>query len=872
MTQINELSGDTIRIGPYRVERRIGQGGMGTVYLATRADEQFRKNVAIKVTSQGMDREEIIGRFLRERQILANLDHPNIARLMDGGTTDDGRPYFVMEYIDGLPIEDYCDNHKLSVPERLKLFRTVCSAVHYAHQNLVIHRDLKPGNILVTADGVPKLLDFGLAKVLNPELFASTAVPKTTGIGLMTPQYASPEQARGEQITTATDVYSLGVILYELLTGHRIFEPSTWNIIDVLEAISDHQPEKPSSIVTRKKPGLEGLQSSPEKVGALRQSNPERLRRQLRGDLDNIVLMTLRKEPQLRYASAEALSEDIRRFLDGVPVQARKSTTAYRAGKFIRLHKIGVAAAAAFAFLLIAFAVTMVFQARKIALERDKAMQISSFLTQIFRTSDPRQTRGDTITAREVLDQGAARIFSEFKKQPDVRASLMDTIGTVYESMGLFDKAQTLLQQSLDIREKLYGKNHLDVAESQSHLAHVFYEKGDYDKAETVYRQALALHQKLLGKENLITASDLIWLGDTLSENGKYPEAEKLARESVAIRKKLLGSGHPEVAKALNILGTILLWGKADYNTAEPMFREALAIDRKALGEIHPDVAVVLDNLGVLLWKRGQLAEAESSIWEALAIDRKVLKDDHPDVAGVLNDLAGVLRDKGDYPTAISLLRQSLAINHKALGNDQPQVAMNMSNLGLLLQEYGEYTESEKLMRDALAIDRKVFGNDHPNVAADMKNLALLLHDKGQYASAEQLYRQAITIIQKSLGNDHPDQTASLLGLGDLLIDTNRAKEAPPYIQKAILLWTKNSPDNANIENGKSILGKCFASLGRMQEAEKLLIDSYEKLHSNNPRDRRTRQCLQRLIDFYEHSGNKQKAEQYLQRNRKDAF
>jgi serine/threonine protein kinase len=364
-----------LRLGAYEVTREIGRGGMGTVYLAARADEEFRKRVAIKLVTAGFDHESIIQRFRNERQILAGLDHPNIARLLDGGTTESGAPYFVMEYIEGQTIRDYCDSHRLSTIERLKLFRTVCSAVHFAHQNLIVHRDIKPANILVTADGTPKLLDFGVAKLLSP-IAQATDITEVTS-RMMTPEYASPEQARGETITTASDVYSLGVLLYELLTGHRPYRVDSRSLIEIIEAICEQEPAKPSTVIGRTETspgaGRTEVTLTPEAVSDARDSEPHRLRRELEGDLDNIVLKAMRKEPQRRYASVEQFSEDIKRYFKGLPVIARRDTLSYRTSKFIARHKAGVAAAALLIIALLGGAVTTLWQAHVARQERDKA-------------------------------------------------------------------------------------------------------------------------------------------------------------------------------------------------------------------------------------------------------------------------------------------------------------------------------------------------------------------------------------------------------------------------------------------------------------------------------------------------------------------
>ncbi|HEY9231040.1 MAG TPA: serine/threonine-protein kinase, partial [Blastocatellia bacterium] len=465
-------------VGPYRLIREIGHGGMGTVFMAARADDQYRKRVAIKLVRRGMDSEQILARFRSERQILASLDHPNIARLLDGGTTDDGLPYFVMEYIEGQSIDRFCDEHKLTTVERLRLFRTACSAVHFAHQNLVVHRDLKPSNILVTPDGTPKLLDFGIAKLLKPELYAQTLTPTATSLRPMTPDYASPEQVKGTPITTASDVYSLGVLLYELLSGHRPYQIKSYTPVEIEKVICEQEPERPSAAIGRTvtTQSADGT-LTPETVSRPREGQPERLRRKLKGDLDNIILMALRKEAQRRYSSVEQFSEDLRRHLEGLPVIARKDTFAYRAGKFVSRNKVAASVALAFVLLLAVSLVIIVRQSVRAARERDKAQQVAQFLAEIFKVSDPGESRGASVTAREILDKGAERIDRELSGQPEVQATLMATIGQVYESLGLYDDAARMLETALNTRLALFGREHPDVAESMLSLAILNYDR-----------------------------------------------------------------------------------------------------------------------------------------------------------------------------------------------------------------------------------------------------------------------------------------------------------------------------------------------------------------------------------------------------------
>lgn len=865
-------------IGSYRIVRQLGEGGMGTVYLGIRSDMEFKKSAAIKVIRKGMDSQEIVARFHRERQILSSLDHPNIARLLDGGTTKDGLPYFVMEYIQGKPLTEYCDSHKLTTNERLELFRLVCSAVQYAHRNLVVHRDLKPANILVAADGTPKLLDFGIAKILNPDVFSGDLPPTATGMGAMTPDYASPEQAGGEPVTTSSDVYSLGVILYELLAGRRPYRFTSRNRMEIFRIICEQEPARPSTAVA------ESPESDTSRLSTQRGTTPEKLRKELNGDLDNIILMALRKEPQRRYSSVEALSEDISRYLEGHPVHARKGTWSYRTGKYIRRNKAGVAGAAAILLLVIAFALTVTFQNVRISEQRDsaqkaekraeaerliaeeerlKAIKVTDFLAKLFEVNDPAQSKGETLTAREILDRGADRLHKEFKDQPEVQAELMDRVGMIYEKLGMYDQAELLLKQSLGSRQSLFGSEHVAVAQSLRDVGQIVWDKGQYEEAERLLRQALSMHRKLLGEEHLEVAADLRSLGGMLRFRGQLDEAEKLIREALVIDRKRLGNEHLDVVRDLSNLAG-LVWARGQLGEAEKLYRDVLAIHLKLFGNEHPAVASDLNNLGTVLFEEGRLDEAEKLFREAAAVGRKLLGSEHPQVAGYLGNLARALEARGQLDEAEKLYRDVLAMRLKLHGKEHPSVSGTLNDLAGVLRDEGRLAEAEKLYRESIVMDRKLLGNAHPKVAWDLSGLAGLLKQEGRWEEAEESFREALAIDRKTLGNGHPDVTALLVDLAEVLLAKGETQNAVLLAKEALDSLEGEPPAGVKLSaRAKSVLGDGLTARKRFAEAEPLLLDAYKIFSAQDKAGPDTKKALQRIIHLYQAWGKPEKAAEY---------
>jgi serine/threonine-protein kinase len=839
------------RVGQYRVQAKLGEGGMSSVYLAVRADDAYQQKVALKVLGYAADRSDLAARFRAERQILASLDHPGIARLLDGGTTDDGRPYLVMEHIEGAPLDRYCDAQGLGVDARIDLFRQVCAAVQYAHQHLVVHRDIKPSNILVDALGVPRLLDFGIAKLLEGAEVPGTVEATLTGQRLMTPQYASPEQVGGGAITTATDVYSLGVVLYVLLTGHLPYRVPGTGSGALQRAVLEQDPVRPSTAAGATAP----------------------FRRKLRGDLDNIVLTALRKEPGRRYPSVALLSEDLRRYRRQLPVTAQPDTLGYRARKFVGRHKGGVAGAALAMAVILGLAGTMTVQAVRLArqrdeirAERDKAVKLTHFLEQVFAGSDPSEARGEALTAREILDKGAGRAIGDLADQPETQAALALVIGRVYASLGMRERAQPLLQQSLTVRQRLYGRSDLAVAESLLALASLDQERSEFAAAEAGQRQALDILRGRLGGEDARVGDALNDLSATLIARAKYPEAESALREALAIHRTAHGNAHETVAGDLSNLGSLLRkTGKLP--EAEASHREALAIGRSAFGSLHPKLARQVNNLAVVLKDQGSLEEAETLAREALGITRKLYGAEHPDIALQLSNLGSILLARGDYEGAVATARQGFEMRRKLFGPGHEQVAMSLSNLADALEQQGDPSAARPLYEEALRIQRKVYGGEHPRCAVVLTHLADLALAEGDRGKAESLAQQAVDIRRKALGEDHADFGTSLMSLGSIRLAVS-PQEAEQHLRRALAILTKALPaGHWRLAEAESRLGACLAERRKRVEAEPLLVGGYEGLlRGRGARNATTVASLQRLVSFYERQGDTTAAALYRAR------
>jgi serine/threonine protein kinase len=809
------------RIGRYKILQQIGEGGCGVVYLAEQ-EEPVRRRVALKVIKLGMDTKQVIARFEAERQALALMDHPNIARVLDAGATETGRPYFVMELVRGIRITDYCDSQKLSTRRRLELFIQVCQAIQHAHQKGIIHRDIKPSNVLVTErDGkpIPKIIDFGIAKATDQRLTEKTLFTAFNQI-IGTPEYMSPEQAGlgGLDIDTRSDIYSLGVLLYELLTGQPPFasvELRRTAFEEVLRVIREKEPPRPSTRLTT----LTAQELTA--VAQRRQSEPAKLPGLLRRDLDWIVMKALEKDRSRRYDTANGFAMDLQRFLDEETVIARPPSQLYRLQKMMRRNKLAFAASAAVIGSLVAglgLATWLFVRERS---EAAKNQQVVKFLNQLL-TGIPQRVNSeeDQRLLRKFLDDTARRVGKDLRDQPTVEADLRDTLGGLYQDLGAYREAEAMEREAVALGTRLYGIHSARTAYSLNRLALCLALEGKPGEAEIMHRSALSIQRKLLGNNCLDVASSLHNLAAALRSLGKLTEAESAMREALNMQRQFLGNDDLEVARSLAGLAAIIC-DTGRLPEAEDLERQGLVIRQRLLGEAHPDIALSFNNLAHMLRLEGKTREAESAQRTALAMQKKLLGADHPSVADSLSNLALILEDESNLAEAASLNREALEMRRRLFGNEDLAVARSMHNLAGVLLDQGKLAEAEPLTREALAVRRKLLGNEHLEVAYSLNNLASILAEQGDQAGAESLNREALAIRRKLLGNEHEDVVASLNNLASVLLDEDRLAEAEALYREAIEIERKlPANDRSSLAIMILNLAGLLRDLGRFSEAE----------------------------------------------------
>ena len=838
--------GPGTRIGPYKLLQQLGEGGFGIVFLAEQAQPVARQ-VALKIIKLGMDTRQVVARFEQERQALALMDHPNIARVIDAGATETGRPYFVMELVKGAPIGEYCDKNSLTVEERLELFAQVCAAVQHAHQKGIIHRDIKSSNVLVgTQDGKPqvKVIDFGIAKATSAKLTDKTLFTAQQQV-IGTLQYMSPEQAEGSlDIDTRTDVYALGVVLYELLTGSTPFDPTTLRdamYSEIQRMIREVDPPRPSTRLSTAHEELAG-------IAARRRVGPARLGTLLRGELDWIVMKTLEKDRSRRYDSASSLALDIRRYLAGEAVLAAPPSAVYRLRKFIRRHRVGVAAGAALALSLCAGVVAFAWQASIAAHERDaarlaqksegeqrvraesnehKAQAINQFLLDMLGSADMRNL-GREAKVAEVLDKAALGVGTAFADRPEVEGAVRGILGKRYLSLGMLDAAEPQITRSLELALSLYGESSVEYARGLGVRAALEHGRARREASAATYEKALAILRSAKEPEDPLTLGLQSDYANTLASLKRYPEAEKLLRETLAAHRRIAGQDDRDTQLIVNSLA-VLMHDLQRLDEAEPLYREALAIGERVLGQEHPDTLTARMNLGSLLRSRGKIEEAEPLLAKTYAGIEKVYGEAHPKTAAAASVLADLYYAQGRMQDALPLYEKSLAIRRRAEGDSTEAVAQAKQSLALALQRMGDSTRAVTLEREAFETWVALGGAESPKALYARLEFANTLVAAGKTDEAEPHFQYLLERCARILGEDAQTTIIANNSYAVLLLGAERYAEAEPYLRKALETGRRvQGADHRNTLITQCNLGSALCELGRLDEAEKLQRETLE--------------------------------------------
>jgi eukaryotic-like serine/threonine-protein kinase len=824
-----EYEKDTI-IGYYRIKKIIGKGGMGQVYLAERDDGVFRKEVALKSIKKGMDSEEILRRFRYERQILARLQHPNIATLLDGGLTNDGQPFFAMEYVNGIPINEYCDLKKLTIHERLTLFTHICDAVQYAHQQLVVHRDLKPSNILVTENGIVKLLDFGIARILDDDQSPFTTPVTKAGIRLMTIEYAAPEQVKNEQVSTATDIYTLGVLLLELLTGP--VSAAIWK-----------KPEKPSSIIEKNLAGSNSEKNNPllKTISENRSASPEKLIRELKGDLDAIVLTAIREDPADRYRSAEILKQDLLNYLNNQPVSARKDSAQYRVKKFVRRHKAAAAVTMGLIILTISFVAVISYQLKIAAeernraqTERDRAEEITNLMVNLFNASDPMAPQKmDSLSVREFLDYSLSSIRTDFYSQPELKARLLNVMGSVYKNLGIFDIAESIVREGLDLRMEIYGPQHLDVAESQTTLGILQWELGLFENSLELHSQALATRKKLASDQLHLLAQNYHNLSIAQQRIGNLQTSDSLAQIAVDYFQGSSQWSNVEMARSLENLA-IIRYRLGMYDEAILLQKSVInTIKDLQFGQRNFEYADALSNLGIMLIETGRYEEAHEALNDALEIQLNEMGEEHSRTSFFLHNMGWVLKEMGKLDESEKFYRRALDSKIQHLGHHHPSTILTQSNLAVLLWAQGNLDGAEPVLQEVLTARRQLFSDDHIDVMISLYNLGAIHNQRGDFITAGIYLEEVHKIAASTLADGHVVLSFIESEYGSYFTETGQFESAELYLTKSLSDFRQvRTDDDEMVKKTIDRIITLYERWNKPEEAEK-----YRMFTSGYPSD-----------------------------------
>jgi serine/threonine protein kinase/tetratricopeptide (TPR) repeat protein len=826
-------------IGQYLIVSVLGRGGSGTVYLGERADKQYSAQVAVKIIDESAAA-SFGARFRAERQILASLNHPNIARLLDAGETEAHQPYLVMEYIHGEPVDQYCDREQLDLRARLELFLQVCGAVQYAHQNLIVHRDIKPANILVTGEAIPKLLDFGIAKLLDASDVTKPSDLTRMNDRLLTPEYASPEQILGKPVTTASDVYSLGVVLYQLLTGLRPYtlSSSSASQLELERAICVTDPMRPSAAVHAAKAAVSSEdEPSITTLALARGTTPEKLERSLIGDLDAIIMRALRKEPQLRYSSVEQLIADIRHHLSNEPVQARQGNWVYYTNRFVRRNRLAVAASATFVMFLMGVSAVMSYQRSQTEAalvlatqEKERAEAVSGFMRNMFAAADPFVNFGREQSARDVLDQASRSIETDLNVQPEVRAPLLETIGVAYRRMGMPDRAVPQLESALRLQRQLQPGNNPRTAALLIELAIATREAGQFKQSDQLFSEAQLMTEQSGESNPQVTAKLLVENGRLENLRSNTAQAYKSFTKALELMRQACGPRDPEVGSILSELANILSWSD-DLAGAEAAAREAVDIYR-SVAELHPDRIKADYHLAEILLYQGRVAEA-APIFERTLTAQRLLYKSNSKVADTLASLAQVRMAQGDPKSAEGFVREALSAHHDSGSTAYGKIGYLQTMLGTVLIKQSKFAEAEEVLRGTLDLFAKSLPPDHEYVASAEHYLGEALAGGGKLADAEAAFTASMNRWKRT---DAPEwrSARSASALGEVLHREGRDQEAERYLVSSLRVITAaTGVDRETSEKARERISRFYTDTNQRRKLDAMVLGTQPVYQGN---------------------------------------